>query len=486
MKRTKIVATLGPASDSLAVLKKMVLAGLDVARLNFSHNTHESHRILVERLRRVAKETHTTIGIMQDLQGPKVRVGELAKPIKIEPGNLLLLYWEQEERKTLGKPGKSLLKKFGAQYFLPAQFPIAKFAKRGKMILINDGVIELKTILVKGHFVLAQAETFGTIETHKGMNFPGAHVNLPSLTEKDLEDLKFGLGLGIDFVALSFVKSHRDVIKLKKQITTWSKGRSEPWVIAKIEKQEAVKDFDKILKVSDGIMIARGDLGLEMPQESVPIIQKDLVARCLRAGKPVIVATQMLESMIKNPRPTRAEVSDVANAVIDKTDAVMLSGETAYGAYPVKVIETMRKVIEETEKSPFNDLPDDFFADERTSKAAAVANAAHELAKDTKAKAIVAASFSGFTGRMIARHRPENAQIIVVTNQVDVQTKLSLVWGTHSFFTATAKTFEELVSHMLELVKKQKIAKKGERVVMVTGEPLGQKENLNLVEVKTV
>ncbi|MCX6785111.1 MAG: pyruvate kinase [Candidatus Komeilibacteria bacterium] len=454
-KRTKIVATLGPASDSVGVLRKMVQAGLDVARLNFSHNTHESHRLLVERLRRVAKETHTTVGIMQDLQGPKVRVGELAKSIKVEPGDLLLLYWEQEERLTEGQNGKKILKKFQAKYFLPVQFPVTKFAKKGKTILINDGVIELKTLLVSGHFVLAQADTFGLIETHKGMNFPGAHVNLPSLTEKDLEDLKFGLGLGIDFVALSFVKSHRDVIKLKKQIAAWSKDRPQPWVIAKIEKQEAVKDFDKILRVTDGIMIARGDLGLEMPQESVPIIQKDLVARCLRAGKPVIVATQMLESM-------------------------------AYGAYPVKVIETMRKVIEETEESPFNDLPDDFFADERSSKAAAVANAAHELAKDTKAKAIVAASFSGFTGRMIARHRPENAQIIVVTNQADVQTKLSLVWGTHSFFTATAKTFEELVKHMLELVKKQKIAKKGERVVMVTGEPLGQKENLNLVEVKTV
>lgn len=485
-KRTKIVATIGPACESPAVLKQMIMAGMNVARLNFSHNTHESHKMLVERLRRVSKELKTPIGIMQDLQGPKIRVGELKKPIKILAGEILVLYWEQQESLITGKKGINVLKKFKAKHFLPAQFPVAKYAKKGKTILINDGIIELKTLDVKGNFVLAEAETDGVIETHKGINFPGAKIDLPSLTDKDIENLKFGLSLNVDMVALSFVASHRDVLKLKKTIKKFNKNKSEPWVIAKIEKEEAVNNFDKILKVADGIMIARGDLGLEMPQEEVPIIQKEIIAKCLKVGKPVIVATQMLESMIKNPRPTRAEVSDVANAVIDNTDAVMLSGETAYGAYPVKVVETMKKIIEVTQKSSFDNLPDDFFDEHYNTKADAVASAAHELAKNANAKAIIAASFSGFTARMIARHRPDNIEIVVVTNQVDVQNKMSLVWGTCSYLVETADTFEELVREMMVVVKKNKLAKKGDRIVVLTGEPLKQKENLNLLEVKTI
>lgn len=486
LKRTKIVATIGPACESPAVLKKMIASGMNVARLNFSHNTYESHRLVVERLRRVSRELKTPIGIMQDLQGPKIRVGELAKPLHISTGEIVVLYWEQQERLVNGKTGNSILKKFKAKHFLPTQFPVAKYAKKDKIILINDGVIELKTLDVKGHFVLAEVEADGIIETHKGINFPGAKIDLPSLTDKDIESLKFGLGLNVDMVALSFVTSHNDVLKLRKAIKKYNKATSEPWVIAKIEKEEAVKDFDKILKVVDGVMIARGDLGLEMPQEVVPIIQKEIIAKCLKAGKPVIVATQMLESMIKSPRPTRAEVSDVANAVIDKTDAVMLSGETAYGAYPVRTVDTMRKIIEATQKSDFDSLPENFLDDQKETKADAIASAAHELAKDAKAKAIVAASFSGFTARMIARHRPNTAEIVVVTNQVDVQHKMSLVWGTRSYLVETAKTFEVLVKEMVEVVKKNKLVKKGDRIVVLTGEPLGQRENLNLLEVKTI
>ena len=486
LKRTKIVATIGPACESPAVLKKMISSGMNVARLNFSHNTHESHRIVVERLRRVSKELGTPIGIMQDLQGPKIRVGELAKPIKVLAGEVLVLYWEQQENLINGKVGNEILKKFKAKNFLPTQFPVAKYAKKGKTILINDGVIELKTLDIKGHYVLAEVETDGLIETHKGINFPGAKIDLPSLTDKDIECLKFGLKINVDMVALSFVTSYKDVLKLKNEIKKFNKAKSEPWVIAKIEKEEAVNDIDNIIKVSDGIMIARGDLGLEMPQEAVPIIQKEIIAKCLKVGKPVIVATQMLESMIKNPRPTRAEVSDVANAVIDHTDAVMLSGETAYGAYPVKAVDTMRKVIEATQKSEFDNLPAGFLDDQKETKADAVASAAHELAKNANAKAIIAASFSGFTARMIARHRPDSAEIIVVTNQADVQNKMSLVWGTRSYLVETAKTFEVLVKEMVEVVKKNKLVKKGDRVVVLTGEPLGKKENLNLLEVKTI
>lgn len=485
-KRTKIVATIGPSSDSPLVLKKMIASGMNVARLNFSHNTHESHKILVERLRRVSKEMHSPIGIMQDLQGPKIRVGEIEKPIKISAGDILVLYWEQQERLVGGKVGGAILKKFKAKHFLPAQFPVAKYAKKGKEILINDGVIELKTLDVKGHFVLAMAETDGVIETHKGMNFPGATIDLPSLTKKDLDDLKFGLTLNIDMVALSFVTSHKDVVGLRKNIKKFNKSSFEPWIIAKIEKQEAVNDIDKILQFADGIMIARGDLGLETPQEMVPIIQKEIIGKCLKVGKPVIVATQMLESMVKNPRPTRAEVSDVANAVIDKTDAVMLSGETAYGSYPVKAVDTMRKIIEATQKSSFDNFPTDFLNGSKTTKAEAVASAANELAKDANAKAIIAASFSGFTARMIARHRPSKTEIVVITNQLDVQNKMSLVWGTRSYLVDTVKNFEALVKEMVAVVKKNKIAKQGDRIVVLTGEPLGQKENLNLLEVKTL
>jgi len=463
IKKTKIICTLGPSSESVKIITEMVKAGMNVARLNFSHGDHENHRLLIDNIRRVSSKLGVPLAIIQDLHGPKIRIIGLKQPLDVKVGDSL----------TIGKDFK-------------LDSEVAKFLKPKQRILIEDGLIELEVFKVKGNFVKCVVLSPGKIQNRKGVNLPRTKLKIPILTERDIEDLKFGLKNNVDYVALSFVRTAGDVRRLKLLIKRHGlKNFPEPKIIAKIEKPEAVKNFDQILKEADAIMVARGDLGVEMPESQVPIIQKEIIQKCLKAAKPVIVATQMLDSMIRNPRPTRAEVSDVANAVIDQADCVMLSGESAFGKYPVKAVSEMNKIIAVTENSHF--LPKhQKTVSKASTKAEAVAEGVYELAKNTGAKAIVGATGSGFTARLIAHKRPYYRHLIMLTPNEKTHRQMSLIWGVQSFLMPQVKTLEALIQTMLKLVRQKRIVKKKERVVIVTGEPLGQKENMNLVEVKTV
>ena len=461
-KKTKIICTLGPASESIITITEMVKAGMNVARLNFSHGDHDNHRFLINNIRRVSSKLGIPIAVIQDLHGPKIRVADLKEPINVKVGDKVVI---------------------GKDFILDAE--VSKSLKPKQRILIEDGLIELEVIKLKGKMVSCVVLSPGKIQNHKGVNLPRTKLKIPILTARDIDDLKFGLKNDVDYVALSFVRTARDVINLKKLVKKYNpKHFDAPKIIAKIEKPEAVKNFNAILRESDAIMVARGDLGVEMSEFLVPIIQKEIIQKCLRAAKPVIVATQMLDSMIRNPRPTRAEVSDVANAVIDQADCVMLSGESAFGKFPIKSVIEMNKIIEVTEKSRF--LPKHQRMPSIATKTEALAQSVYDLAQRTQAKAIVGATESGFTERQVAHERPYHTHLVMLTPKPKALRQMSMLWGIESFFMPKVKTLEQLIKGMLDLVKQKKFAKKGDRVVIVTGEPLGERENLNLVEVKTV
>jgi pyruvate kinase len=463
-KKTKIVCTLGPASASVKIITEMVEAGMNVARLNFSHGDYESHGQLIKNIRVVSAKLKVPIAIIQDLHGPKIRVKNLKKPIDVQIGQTIVI---------------------GEDFDLDAE--VVKSIRQNQRILIEDGLIEMEVRKISGSKVFCTVLSPGKIQDKKGVNLPRTKLKIPILTEKDIEDLKFGLKMDVDYIALSFVRTAQDVRNLKKLIDKYNpKNFEKPKIIAKIEKPEAVKNFDAILKESDSVMVARGDLGVEMPEAQVPIIQKTIIQKALKSAKPVIVATQMLDSMIKNPRPTRAEVSDVANAVIDQTDCVMLSGETAFGKYPVKTVLQMAKIIEVTEKSVFLPGHKHLLDQAMVSRSEAVANSVNELASSTKARVIIGATDSGFTAREIAHERPIMANIVMLTPKEKVQRQMCLLWGVQSFLAPMVNSYEKLLALMIDTAKQHKLIKKGEKLVIVTGEPLGLKENLNLVEVKTV
>jgi pyruvate kinase len=473
VKRTKIIATIGPASEGKKVLTEMMKNGMNVARLNFSHSDLSWHKRAIGMIREIGEKMKKPIGIMADLQGPRIRIAN-NKEQRVKKGEIILITSIKE-------------KKSGGDKIIYLDLPEAvKLVKTGNEILVEDGLIKLKVIGKSGRFVKCEAMNEGIVKPKKGVNIPGISAQLGALTGKDREVLDFALKQDIDFVAMSFVRAAREIENLKRLIRRKIRDKSKlPQVIAKIERREAVKNFDEILKVADAIMVARGDLGIEMPQEEVPILQKEMAAKSLRAGKPVIVATQMLDSMIRNPRPTRAEVTDVANAVVDHADAVMLSGETASGKYPAEAVKTMRQIIEKTEESPFDDLGHGFLGDQTSSVSAAVAQSAHELLKDSGAKAIVVASVSGFTARMIIRHRPEQ-KVYVMTNNEKTSNQLTLVWGVESFVLPDCRDLDELLDRSMGTLKKNKLLKSGDRVVIVAGRPHVKREHMSLVKVEEI
>jgi pyruvate kinase len=463
MKRTKIIATLGPVSADLASIKEMIQSGLNAARLNFSHGDYANHASIIANVRKASSQLKVPIAIIQDLHGPKVRVADLAKPLDVKMG----------QKVTIGED-------FNLDYDL------TPWVKPKQHILIEDGLIELNILKVSGKKIFCEVVTPGKIQAHKGLNLPKTKLRFPILTPKDLEDLKFGLAHDVDYIALSFVRNRRDIINLKKYIKKFLLKNSEaPKIIAKIETLEGVKHFDEILTEADVIMVSRGDLGVELPEADVPILQKTFIQKCLRAAKPVIVATQMLDSMIRNPKPTRAEVSDVANAVLDRTDCVMLSGETAFGKYPIRAVAEMNKIIETIEKSKLLSSGSDLIV-KATTRSEAIAEAAFDIIKHTKIKTIVGATESGFTARQISHLRPQTPQIVMFTPKPKVCRQMSLIWGVENFIMPEIKTYEQLIKSMLTLTRERKNMKKGEQVVIMTGEPIGQKENLNLVEIKTL
>ncbi len=463
MKRAKIVATLGPTSSSPEVIKALVKNGVNVVRLNFSHGTHEEHGKLIQLVREIARKLNQPVGILQDLQGPKIRIGTIAAgKVRLHDGQTFTITTREVK---------------GTDKIVSTTYThLPQDVHPGDPILIADGMLELRVEKVEGKDVVCKVTHGGVLESHKGVNLPGTKLSTPSLTEKDKKDLAFGLENGVDFVALSFVRSPDDVKGLKEFIR--EKGFDVP-VISKIEKPEAVKAIDAIIAETDGIMVARGDLGVEMKPEKVPFYQKVIIHKCILKGVPVITATQMLETMRDYPTPTRAETSDVANAILDGTDAVMLSGETASGRYPVESVQMMRRIILETESHmrrygekylhkipPADTLPD------------TVARAACESAFTLNAKAIVAFTQSGATARIISKYRPFTP-VIACTSAEKVRTQLLLNWGVRSFMIPIVQNFDEMIHEVETVLRTHELAEKGDMVVIVAGAPLGKGKTTN-------
>lgn len=474
MKKTKIVCTIGPASQSKVTLTKMIRAGMDVARLNFSHGSYDSHKLIIQNIRAAAQAVGRPIAIMQDLQGPRIRVGEVhVDGIELQRGEAVVFVSEAVINYKLLVTGKEKIIPLGYA-------DLYKFTKPGKHILINDGLIDILVERVKDKFIYGKVEKPGMIFSHKGINLPGVSITAEVITKKDREDLVFGLSQQIDFVALSFVKDASNVLALKKLI-----GNKPVQIISKIERKEGLDNFDKILEVSDGIMVARGDLGIEIRAADVPLAQKGMIQKCLVVGKPVIVATQMLESMITNPRPTRAEVSDVANAVIDHTDAVMLSGESAFGKFPVEAVAMMADIALKTEQSRYDDVPLHYLKMKHQSIEDAISFVADDLSAQHDVKAIVVSSLSGHAARIVVRHRPDRP-VIALTNSEHTLRQLALSWGVQAILLPSCRTLDELIHSSVIALKKRKLVKTGDNIVIVTGQPVARSGGVNLVKLHTV
>ncbi|MFA7272481.1 MAG: pyruvate kinase [Crocinitomicaceae bacterium] len=469
-KKTKIVATLGPASNQPAVLKEMFLQGVNVCRLNFSHGSHEDHLANIQLIRKLNQETGLNVAILADLQGPKIRTHE------IENNGVELV--EDAEVSIVSERVLGTKDLFSISY---ERLP--KDIRPKERILLDDGKIILEAISTDGITIKAKVINGGILSSKKGVNLPNTKISMPSLTEKDKEDLKFALEQDVDWIALSFVRSARDIIELKHLI---SQAKAKAKVISKIEKPEALKDIDDIIDQSDAVMVARGDLGVEIPYQNVPLIQKMLINKCRLNAKPIIVATQMMESMIENITPSRAEVNDVANAVLDGADAVMLSGETSVGKHPIEVIRTMANIVSEMETFDgiYNkeELPEK--NQERFITDSICFNAVR-LAQRTDTNAIITMSFSGYTAYKIASQRPK-APVFVFTSNRDILTQLNLIWGVHAFFYDKTVSTDHTIADIKYLMKKQGLLKLGDLVINIASIPLEESGKSNMLKLSYV
>ncbi|MBN1430303.1 MAG: pyruvate kinase [Anaerolineae bacterium] len=480
MIRTKIVCTIGPASRTPEMLRKLIDAGMDVARLNFSHADRQEHLENITRIRATSQAAGKSVAIMADLQGPKIRIGLVADGgVQINEGECVVL----TTRDITGQREAS----GGVQATIPVHYTnLPKDIKAGETVLIDDGLIEMKVREISGQDIVCKVLIGGLLTDHKGLNLPDTQISVPSLTEKDLADLDFCLQQGLDWVALSFVRSADDVLRVKQHIATHCQPDSPIRVIAKIEKPQALNDIDAIINAADAIMIARGDLGIEIPAEDVPLAQKQLIRLCNTAAKPVITATQMLDSMIRNPRPTRAEASDVANAILDGTDAIMLSGETAAGKYPLEAIETMVRIAGEIEKATLSEpwRPPKHVRITMDDVTDAVSHATCETSHALQATAIITATASGTTARNVAKYRP-HVPILAPTFNPTVERQLRLSWGVIPFHTSRANTTDDLIRDSLKLAASMGVAKPMDRVVITAGVTVHTPgmTNLMLVEV---
>lgn len=471
MKKTKIVATLGPASSDKEVLRQMFYAGLNVCRLNFSHGSHEDHAAVVKTIRELNEETGLNVAILADLQGPKIRTNEMENNgVELINGSIVTIGTEN----ILGTADR-----FSINY---AKLP--QDVQAGERILLDDGKLALEVVSTDGKSEFkAKVVHGGILSSKKGVNFPNTRISMPSLTEKDLIDLDFALEQNVDWIGLSFVRSGRDIIELKHIIAN---KKCKAKVIAKIEKPEAIDDIDTIIKESDGLMVARGDLGVEIPYQNVPIIQKMLINKCIIHAKPIIVATQMMESMITNITPTRAEVNDVANAVLDGADAVMLSGETSVGKFPIDVIKTMTNIVTEMEKFDgiYNkeEIPDKNQARFITDS---ICFNACRLSQRVEADAILTMSFSGYTAYKIASQRPKST-IYVFTSNKQILTQLNLVWGVKAFFYNKQISTDHTIADIKYLLKKEGLLKEGDLVINIASIPLEDLGSSNMLKLSYV
>jgi pyruvate kinase len=467
--KTKIVATVGPASSSKEMLRALVKEGVDVFRLNFSHGTHADHLKVIENVREINKEMDSSIALLLDLQGPKIRVNEMQPGVEIVPGQELTI----TTREVLGNN----------ELVSTSYERLPKDVKIGDMVLIDDGKIELRVKEVRDIDVICTVVYGGPLKSRKGINLPQTKVTAPSLTEKDMQDLEFGLKHNVDWIALSFVRKATDIEILKDII---NRNKSTVRIVAKIEKPEALENIDAIIEATDAIMVARGDLGVEIWMEEVPMVQKMLVEKCNKAAKPVIVATQMMESMIENPRPTRAETNDVANAVMDGADAVMLSAETAAGKYPIEVVRSMVRTISSVEKNQkmyyhFRDLDPKspiYLHD-------SLVQAACKLAKDVGAKAIVGMTTSGYTAFKSSSYRP-NTNIFVFTSNKTLLTTMNLVWGTRAYFYDKVNSTDETIADVEDILKREGHVKTGDLFITLASMPIQERQRTNALKINVV
>ncbi len=471
MKKTKIVATIGPASSSKETLREMMQAGMNVARINFSHGDYKDHAQVVQTIRELNEDTGLHIAILADLQGPKIRT------LEMENNGVELVSGEKVEIVTEeGVVGTS--KRFSINY---SQLP--EDVNKGEKILLDDGKLKLEIIKSDGKTILAKVIHGGILSSHKGVNLPNTVISLPSLTEKDRNDLDFALEQNVDWIGLSFVRSARDIIELKHLI---SKNRKKARIVAKIEKPEALSDIDSIVDQADAIMVARGDLGVEIPMEDVPLAQKMLIQKCYFLAKPVIVATQMMESMIEGFSPTRAEVNDVANAVFDGADAVMLSGETSVGKHPALVIHAMSKIVTKVEESELiYDKEETPIKNQERFISDSICFNATKLGKKVDAKAIITMSFSGYTAYKIASQRPKS-KIFVFTSNREILTQLNLVWGVRAIYYNKMVSTDHTIADIKFILKEKGLIDEGDMVINIASMPIEEKGKSNMLRLSYV
>ncbi|GIO88464.1 pyruvate kinase [Paenibacillus faecis] len=468
MRKTKIVCTIGPSSESLDNTKKLIMAGMNVARLNFSHGDFEEHGNRIKTIRQASEELGKSIAILLDTKGPEIRTGKLKEePIELVQDEFITLTTEE----ILGDKDRISI----TYKELPGDVEV------GSTILIDDGLIGLTVVDIQGTEIKCRIVNGGTIKSKKGVNVPGVNISLPGITEKDANDIIFGIEQGIDFIAASFVRKASDVLEIRQLLERHNATHIQ--IISKIENQQGVDNLDEILEVSDGLMVARGDLGVEIPAEDVPLVQKRMIEKCNRVGKPVITATQMLDSMQRNPRPTRAEASDVANAIFDGTDAIMLSGETAAGKYPVESVLTMSRIAEKAESAlEYREIFIKQSNAQQTTVTEAISQAVANSALDLNAKAIITSTETGYTARMVSKYRPK-APIIAVTTEDQTLRRLALNWGVTPVKGQLASSTDEMFDNAMKGGLDSGLVKEGDLVVITAGIPLGRSGSTNLVKI---
>lgn len=472
MRRTKIVCTLGPATGSVEIIKELIKNGLDAARINFSHGTHESHSVTINMLKQAREELNAPIPLILDTKGPEIRIKKFGvDKVYLEKGQKFTLTTREVE---------------GTQNIVSVTYAdLPKDLEVGARVLLDDGLIELIVEEIKGTDVLCSVENGGALSDNKGVNIPDVTVNLPALTEKDISDIKFGIKMGFDCIFASFIRSASDIIDIKRVLE--ENGGSDIQVFAKIESRDGVNNIDEILEVADGIMVARGDLGVEIPTEEVPLVQKDLIKKANYFSKPVITATQMLESMITNPRPTRAEANDVANAIFDGTDAIMLSGETAKGDYPVEAVSTMARIAEKTESSiDYVKQLSGKFTPDQTNITNAISYAACTTAAELHASCICSLTKSGFTARMISKFRPACPISACALDEM-IWRQLNLVWGCRpSLYKKNPIKSDEVFDVAMKMAVSSGLAENGDTCVIAIGVPVGVSGSTNTLRVEIV
>lgn len=471
-RRTKIVCTIGPSCNTQEKIEDLLLHGMNVARINFSHGTHSDHARVIKNIRKAAKKYKYSIPVLMDLQGPKIRVGQMKDGgQELKTGSIVKITAEDVE---------------GTNEVIPIDYKsLIHEAEPGNSILLDDGLLEFKVTEKYPDSLRAKVVTGGVLKSRKGVNLPNVRISIPSMTEKDIKDLEFGLTQDVDYIALSFVRTAKDVRDIISRVRA---AGSQAGIIAKIEKPEALNVIDEIIEEADGIMVARGDLGIEIPTEQVPVVQKMIIEKCRMAGKPVITATQMLDSMISNPRPTRAESSDVANAVLDGTDAVMLSGETAAGAYPMEAVNVMDRIcrsIEDNRPQLYNSLG--YRKPEWKEKQVieSLAYSCVTISDNVEAKAISTITHSGNTARRIAKFRPK-VPIVAFTENQKVRRQLNLIWGVYSVRMDELFDTDQSVKMMEDYLRDNGMVKQGDRIIVATGMPIAKRGRTNMIKVSTI